>query len=155
MSSVFLDILSEVNEKLRRRFECVYPGRQPLASGNCGFVAIAMSKVLQKLNIEHFIRLYSYNMFDRNFTTWQECFDAELSGDHLICIHNDTWLDFTLNKQYKKEKVLLWNYQYIDIKDTNMDSLRMFCEANTMPWLEYSLLEELILESARSKGLKV
>ena len=121
-----------------------------LASGNCGYVAIAMSKLLQKLDQDHCIRLYSHNIFNRNFTTWKECNDADLSGDHLICIHKDIWLDYTLNDPNKKE---FWIGTFLDVKDKNMDSLRNFCEVNTNPWIEYDKIEKLIFDAAKQKGL--
>lgn len=151
MSNVFLEILTEVNDILQSDY--FSPWRYQLASGNCGYVAIAMSKLLQKLDQDHCIRLYSHNIFNRNFTTWKECNDADLSGDHLICIHKDTWLDYTLNDSNKKESVFDWGYEYIDVKDKNMDSLRNFCESNTTPWIEYDKIEKLIFDAAKQKGL--
>ena len=151
MSNVFLEILSETNDILDR--DHFNHWRYNLASGNCGYIAIAMSKLLQKLDQDHFIRLYSCNIFDRNFTTWDECKDSDLSGDHLICIHKDVWLDFTLNQPSRKELVFVWNYQCLDIKDRNMDSLRMFCDANTTPWIGYDKIEKIIFDVARQKGL--
>lgn len=150
MSNVFLEILTEVNDILQSEY--FSPRRYQLASGNCGYVAIVMSKLLQKLDQDHCIRLFSSNI-SWDFTTWEECNDADLSGDHLICIHKDVWLDFTLNDPYKKELVIGWDLQCIDIKDKNMDSLRNFCEVNTTPWIEYDKIEKLIFDAAKQKGL--
>lgn len=153
MEKVLLDVLTEANEFLKKNLLQITS--TPLACGNCGYVAIAMSKVLQKLNKDHFIRLYSYNIFDRNFTTWKECFDAGLSGDHLICIYKDTWLDFTLGCARKQQSIFLWDYQCLDIKDTNMDVLLEFCRANTTPWLEYNQIEDTIFQICKSRGIKI
>ena len=147
MSNVFLEILIEVNDILQSDYNHMM---YSLASGNCGYVAIAMSKLLQKLDQDHCIRLYSHNIFNRNFTTWKECNDADLSGDHLICIHKDIWLGYTLNDPNKKE---FWIGTFLDVKDKNMDSLRNFCEVNTNPWIEYDKIEKLIFDAAKQKGL--
>ena len=149
----FNRMLKNLNRHLRKETEREYP----LASGNCGNIAIAVSELLKFYEVEHnFVLTTVKNNFSNigeinENTKWEDFKKENYSGIHIAVEVNGEILDFTCgNINHQKDFFEQANIRYFNklvnykVYDFDMTGLSNYIQKHCCPWITSNNFIELL-----------
>jgi len=104
----------------------------PLASGNCGVFAYALSKILTEARIDHHFRIYNDNndvFRDNDIHSWNDACAYHAECGHIVVIVGDEIYGASLGTAFD-------NSDAYDIFDMDKDGLLEYVYQETSHWIE-------------------
>ena len=156
---MIIEALKRVDHSLKTYYLGEYP--YPLASGNCGLAALAISRVLNDYGINHHFHIITTTDFDENPCpdTWELARDYQTTPDHISVIMREGYVDYSFGDKDEIDNFMDEHEEYhgqcefVDINDHHLPDLRDYVLENTTCWMDDG--EEIIYESLTHELQKI
>lgn len=121
-------LIIELENKFIDSKACDYP----LASGNCGVFAYALSQILSEANIKHHFRIYNNDnkeFRDNDILFWDEACHYKAPCSHIVVVINDKIYGASLGSAFD-------SCDFYDVFDMNKENLLDYIHQETSHWIE-------------------
>lgn len=145
-----LKLIDKLNDILKHETLSAYP----LASGNCGMFAIALSQVMDAMDIDYSFKIFTTTEHpDTSIPlSWNDAIEHKIIGNHVcICIDGKNYdalgsvSDEALMTFFSP--FLLKDCHVVVIPDKNIGDMKDYIQEQTTPWLSSDYLLELITDT--------
>lgn len=105
----------------------------PLASGNCGVFAYALSRVLSESQIDHHFRIYNNDnsiFRDKSICSWNDACHYNAECSHIVVVINNEAYGASLGTAFD-------DCDSYDIFDMNKEDLLKYIYKETAYWIEH------------------
>lgn len=105
----------------------------PLASGNCGVFAYALSKILSESDIDHHFRIYNNDnstFRNNNVCSWNNAYNLNAECSHIVVVVDNEVYGASLGTAFD-------DCDSYDIFDMDKQQLLRYIYKATCHWIEY------------------